>query len=94
MIKENEKKEKTIKEYKRILQLALKSKLNAKNKITTINAWAVTVFRYRTGIRQCKEIEFKDVDKKSSKTVTMNGALHPKSDVDKLCIGGNRDSQI
>ena len=94
MIKENEKKEKIIKEYKRILQLALKSKLNAKNKITTINAWAVTVFRYRTGMRQCKEIEFKDVNKKSSKTMTIIGALHPKSDVDKLCIGGNRDSEI
>ena len=37
-IKENEMKEKTIKEYKRRLRLVLKSKLNGKNKITAINA--------------------------------------------------------
>ena len=44
--KENEMKEKPIKEYKRRLRLVLKSKLNGKNKIAAINAWAVTVFRY------------------------------------------------
>ena len=37
-IKENEMKEKTIKEYKRRLRLVLKSKLNGKIKITAINA--------------------------------------------------------
>ena len=45
-IKENVMKEKTIKEYKRRLRLVLKSKLNGKNKITAINAWAVALFRY------------------------------------------------
>ena len=39
-------KEKTIKEYKRRLRLVLKSKLNGKNKITAINAWAVALFGY------------------------------------------------
>ena len=43
-IKENYMKEKTIKEYKQRLRLVLKSKLNGKNKITAINAWAVAVF--------------------------------------------------
>ena len=51
-IKENEMKEKTIKEYKQRLWLVLKSKLNGKNKITAIYAWAVTVFRYGSGILQ------------------------------------------
>ena len=37
-IKENEMKEKTIKEYKRRLRLILKSKLNGKNKVAAINA--------------------------------------------------------
>ena len=37
-IKENEMKEKIIKEYKRRLRLVLKSKLNEKNKITAIDA--------------------------------------------------------
>ena len=45
-------KEKTIKEYKRMLRLALKLKLNGKNKITAINTWAVVVFRYGAGILQ------------------------------------------
>ena len=64
-IKENEMKEKTIKEYKRRLRLVLKSKLNGKNKITVINAWAVAVFRYKAGILQWKESELEDVDRKS-----------------------------
>ena len=45
-------KEKTIIEYRRRLQLVLKLKLNGKNKITAINAWAVAVFRYEAGILQ------------------------------------------
>ena len=51
-IKENVMKEKTIKEYKRRLRLVLKSKLNGKNKITAINAWAVALFRYGAAMLQ------------------------------------------
>ena len=57
-------KEKTIKEYKRRLQLVLKSKLNGKNKITVIDAWTVAVFRHGAGILQRKEGKLKDVDRK------------------------------
>ena len=85
-IKENEMKEKTIKEYKRRLRLILKSKLNGRNKITAINTWAVAVFRYGAGILEWKESKLKNVDRKSRKTMTMYGALHPKSDVDRLYI--------
>ena len=84
-IKENEMKKKTIKEYKRRLRLILKL-LNGKNKITAINTWAVAVFIYGAGILQWKESELKNVDWKSRKTMTMYGALHPKSDVDRLYI--------
>ena len=84
-IRENQMKEKTLKEYKRRLRLVLKSKLNGKNK-AAINAWAVAVFRYGAGILQWKKSELKDVYRKSRKTMTMNGALHPKSDVDRLYI--------
>ena len=79
-------KEKTIKEYKRRLRLVLKSKLNGKNKITAINTWAVAIFRYGPGILYWKESELKEIDRKSRKTMTMHGALHPKSDVDRLYI--------
>ena len=44
------------------------------------------VFRYGAGILQWKESELKNVDRKSRKTMTMNGALHPKSDVNRLYI--------
>ena len=54
-IKENKMKEKTIKEYKRRLWLLLESKLNGKNKLTAINAWAVvysdTAQEYYSGNR-------------------------------------------
>ena len=36
---------------------------------------------YGAGMLQSKESELKDVDRKSRKTMTMYGALHPKSDV-------------
>ena len=85
-IKEKEMKEKTIKEYKRRLRLVLKSKLNGKNKITAINTWAVAIFRYGAGILYWKESELKEIDRKSRKTMTMYGALHLKSDVDRLYI--------
>ena len=64
----------------------LKSSLNEKNKITAINAWAVAVFRYEGEILHWKESELKDVDRTLRKTMTMYGALHPKSDVDRLYI--------
>ena len=73
-----------VKKYKRRLRLVLKSKVNGKNKITTINAWAVAVLRYGAGIQQWKESELKDVDRKSKKTMAMYGLPHPKSDVDRL----------
>ena len=85
-IKENEVKERTIKEYKQRLRLVLKPKLNWKNKITAINAWAVAVFRYGAGILQWKKSELKDVDRKSRKTTTMYRALQPKRKVERLYI--------
>ena len=35
---------------------------------------------------QWKESELKDVDRKSRKEMTMDGVLHPKSNVDRLYI--------
>ena len=85
-IKDNQIKEKTIKEYRQRLGLVLKSKLNWKTKITAIKTLAVAVFRYGAGILQWEESEMKDVDRKSRKTMTMDGGLNPKSDVDRLYI--------
>ena len=45
----------------------MKSKLNERNKITAINAWASALFRYGTGIVQWKKNELKDAGKKINK---------------------------
>ena len=82
-------KEKITKEYKRRQRLILKSKLNRINKVTGINTWAVAIFRYGAEIIQWKASELKDLDRKSRKTLTMYGGLHPKSDVDRLYVKRN-----
>ena len=51
-IKKTEMKEKITKEYKRRQRLILKSRLNGRNKVTALNAWAVAIFRYGAGIIQ------------------------------------------
>ena len=79
-------KEKITKEYKQRQRLILKSKLNVRNKVTAINTWAVPICRYGAGIIQWKSSELKDSDRKSRKTVTMYGGLHPKSDLDRLYV--------
>ena len=84
MIKESKMKEKTTKEYKRRLRLVLKSKLNGRSKIRAINAWAVAIFRYGAGKLHWSKSELNALDRRSRKTITMYGALRPKSDVDRL----------
>ena len=46
----------------------------------------MAVFIYGARILQRKKSELKDVDRRSRKTMTMYGALHPKIDVDRLYI--------
>lgn len=43
-------KDKIASEYKRVLKLVLKSKVNGRNKVLAINIWAVSVLRYEAGI--------------------------------------------
>ncbi len=85
-VKEKEMKEKTIREYKRRLRLIPKTKLNGKNKITAINTWAVAIFRYGAGIIDWKDSELKSIDRTTRKNLTMYGAMHPKSDADRLYV--------
>ena len=64
-----------------MLRLFLESKLNEKNRLTAINAWAVVYSdmdqEYYSGNR---------VDRKSRTIMTMYGALHMIRDVDRLCL--------
>ena len=66
--------------------MVLKSKLNGRNKVTAISTWSVAILRYGTGIIQWKASELEDLDRKSRKTMTIFGGLHPKSDVDRLHV--------
>ena len=85
-IKEHEMKIKVTAEYKRRLRLILKSKLNGKNKIQAINNWTVALLRYGAGIINWIVDELKKMDRTTTKTLTVYGAFHSKSDIDRLYL--------
>ena len=84
-LKEKEMKDLFSKEYKRRLKLVLRSKLSGKNKIMAANTWAVAILRYSAGVVEWKTDELKVLDRKTRK-LTLYGALHPKSDVDRVYV--------
>ena len=49
-VKEQEMKDKSRNEYFSRENLILNSKLNGRNKIMTLNTWAVSIFKYGVGI--------------------------------------------
>ena len=85
-VKEKKMKDVFAAEYKRRIKLVLKSKLNGKNKILAINAWAVAVLRYSFGELDWKKEELTAMDRMTRKVMTIHGALHPKSDVDRVFV--------
>eukprot|EP00795_Rhopilema_esculentum_P015411 gene15411-biopygen4913 len=85
-IKSSEMKEKIKKEYLRRVKLILKSKLNAENVIMAVNGRAVSLIRYGADIVDWIKAELEEMDRKTGKIFTMNGSLHPRSDVDRLYL--------
>ena len=73
-------------EYLRRVRLVARSKLYARSLIGAMNAWAVSVVRYSAGILDWREQELKALDVKTRKILTMNGALHMRSSVDRLYL--------
>ena len=69
---------KITKAYKRRQRLFLKSELNRRNKAMAINTWTVVIFRYGVGIIQWKASELKDLDRKTTKTMTVYGYTRRK----------------
>ena len=49
-----------------------------------VNTCAVSVMRYGAGILKWNTDELKSLDRRTRKFLTMHGALHPKSDVDRV----------
>ena len=89
-IKEKEMKERFTKEYKRRIKLVLKSNLNSRNAISAINIWVVAVMRYGAEIVKWTKEELEKLDRQTRKIMTMNGALHPQSYVDRLYVARQR----
>jgi hypothetical protein len=79
-------KEKVKTEYYKRVRKVLESKLNGGNVVKAINVWAVAAVRYTAGILDWTVKELKEMDRKTRKLMTMNRALHPKADVDRLYL--------
>ena len=73
-------------EYKRRLKNMLKSKLNGGNLMKAINTYAASVVRYTAGIVKWTKEELEALDRMTRKQLTLYGALHPRSDVDRLYV--------
>ena len=61
-----------------------KSKLNAGNFISGMNAWAIGVMRYSGGIIDWTKEELQDMDRKTRKIMTLNRCLQARSSVARL----------
>ena len=73
-------------EYLRRVKKVAKSKLYSGKMFAAINAWAVGVIRYSAGIVDWTMEDIKRMDVKTRKTLTMNGAFHPRASVDRLYL--------
>ena len=73
-------------EYIRRLRKVLKSKLNGGNLVRGVNTWAVSLLRYSAAFVSWRKSELQAIDRKTRNLFTIYGALHPKSDVDRLYI--------
>ena len=78
--------EKVIKEYKLRVKKIWNSELNGLNKSIAHNAFAVPVITPTTGILNWTKKEISDLDITTRKILTMAGALHAASDVDRLYV--------
>ena len=72
------------KEYLRRVRRVARSRLYAGNLITAVNVWAVSVVRYTAGVLKWNVRELKDMDIKTRKLLTVNGAFHRLSNKDRL----------
>ena len=81
-----EMKEKVRTSYFKRLKLLLRSKLNAKNLFLAINSWAVAVIRYAASVIDWTQEDINEMDRKTRKLLTIYGAFHPKSNINRLYL--------
>ena len=58
-------------EYLSRTKLIMKSRLTRRNKIITINTWAVSLMRYGAGILKWTKSELDEIDRKTRKVTTI-----------------------
>ena len=85
-IMNNEMKEKVKESYFKRLKLLLRSALNSKNLFLAINSWAVAVVRYGASVLDWTKEEIDRMDRQTRKFLTIYGAFHPKSNVNRLYL--------
>ena len=87
-----------IKGYKRRVNKIWKSELNAANKSIAHNSFALPIITRTIGILNWTKDEIKSLDIAMRKLLTMNGAFHQSSDMNRLYIkraeGGRRLKNI
>ena len=49
-----------------------------------LNTWTISVMRYGAGILKWNTDDLKSLDRRTRKFMKINGALHPKRDVDRV----------
>ena len=54
--------------------------------IKAINTWAVSLLRHSAPFVNWTKEEVREMDRMTRKTMTMNGALHPRDSVCRLCL--------
>ncbi|XP_045474919.1 uncharacterized protein LOC123680848 [Harmonia axyridis] len=73
-------------EFKNRINRVLKTELNAKNKITAINMWAIPVLTYTSGILTWSATELRRLDQWVRVSFTKHGILHPNSAIERLYL--------
>ena len=60
--------------------------MNGANLVQEVNTWAVPILRYSAAFISWRKCELQAIDRKTRKLFTIYVGLHPKFDVDRLCI--------
>ena len=70
--------------YMSRLKLLLKSKLNCRNLIMSINMWDVAVVRYNVGVIGWTKMELEEMDRNTRQLLIQYDVIHPRANVLRL----------
>ena len=85
-IKQVQTKDKIQKEYLRRTWKKLKTKLTSWHLIKGINTWVIPLIGFSRPFLKWTRDEFKQMDQRTRKLMTMHKAFHPRDDVDGLYV--------